>query len=193
MIKTQEIKKIESVFNLLELAGIVLVLTTAFILQIVLHELPCPLCLLQRIGFIGIAFGFILNLRFGLRPSHYAVALLSALFTSFVALRQIALHVVPGSGVYGSAIFGFHLYTWSFIVSMIIIVVTTLMLSIDRQYQFVTPKKMRLPKLTHLLFFMTVGLIVANLVSVFLECGLKACPDDPVKYHWVTIEESFIV
>ena len=120
--------------NALEILGIFVTLLMAFAFQFVLHELPCPLCLLQRIGFFSMAFGFLLNLRFGLRPSHYAFVILWALFTSFVALRQIALHVVPGTGTYGSPFLGMHLYTWSFVVSMGIIVFTTLFLGVDRQY-----------------------------------------------------------
>lgn len=89
------ITRIESICNAAELAGIFLVLTVALVLQMFFHEVPCTLCLLQRVGFIGIALGFLMNLRFGFYPSHYALVILSALFTSFVALRQIALHVVP--------------------------------------------------------------------------------------------------
>src|SRR6266481_7074795 len=64
--------------NALGLYAITLVLLVAFAAQLVLHELPCPLCLLQRIQFAMLAVGPILNLRFGVRPSHYAVSLLTA-------------------------------------------------------------------------------------------------------------------
>lgn len=169
-------------FNALELLGIFLTLLMAFALQFYLHELPCPLCLLQRIGFLSIAVGFLMNLRFGLRPSHYALVLLSALFTSFVALRQIALHVIPGTGGYGSEIFGLHLYTWSFIVSMIIIIITTFLLGVDRQYQNTATREMRYPKLTPVLFGLMALIITANIVSLGLECGFSECPDNPTQY-----------
>src|SRR5580698_8453161 len=116
------IKKIERICVMLQLSGIMLLLSLAFFFQIVMNELPCLLCILQRIGFLATAFGFLMNLRFGLRPSHYAMALTGALFTSFVALRQIALHVVPGTGTYGQPVLGMHLYTWSFLISMLIVV-----------------------------------------------------------------------
>lgn len=120
--------------NIFELLAIIVVLALALAFQFVLHELPCPLCMLQRVGFVGIALGFLLNLRFGFRPSHYSIALISALYTSFVALRQIVLHVIPGTGAYGDAVFGMHLYTWSFIIAMVIVVVTVFLLGVDRQY-----------------------------------------------------------
>src|SRR5258708_5735838 len=125
----------DQLVNMFELTIVVIILLTAFVFQFNLRELPCPLCLLQRVGFLCIAFGFLLNLRFGFRPSHYSIVLISGLFTSFVALRQIALHVIPGSGAYGSGIFGLHLYTWSFVAAMAITIATTLLLGIDRQYK----------------------------------------------------------
>jgi disulfide bond formation protein DsbB len=180
--KTQEIKLAEWLCNALELSGILLVLFMALLFQIVLNELPCPLCLLQRVGFFGIALGFLMNLRYGLRPSHYAMIILSALFTSFVALRQIALHVVPGTGSYGSAMFGFHLYTWSFIVSMIVIIVTTILMSQDRQYLPIHWDNHRVRWIAHLLFLILIILLAINIGSVLLECGLSECPDNPVSY-----------
>jgi len=175
--------------NILEVLGIFLTLLMAFVFQFVLNELPCPLCLLQRIGFFSMAFGFLLNLRFGLRPSHYALVILAALFTSFVALRQIALHVVPGTGTYGTPFLGLHLYTWSFIVSMCVIVFTTIFLGVDRQYQPPSTKNMHYPKLTHTLFVMMAILIIANIISLIVMCGFHECPENPTSYKLTTPNE----
>ena len=41
--------------NALSLYAVALVLTAAFAAQFMLHELPCPLCLLQRILFATLA------------------------------------------------------------------------------------------------------------------------------------------
>ena len=54
--------------NALGLYAVALVLAAAFAAQLLLHELPCPLCLLQRILFAALAVGPILNIRFGPRP-----------------------------------------------------------------------------------------------------------------------------
>ena len=99
--KKISINHLEQWLNALTIAGIVILLMMAFTFQFLFGELPCPLCLLQRIGFLITSVGFILNLRYGLRPSHYALALLGSLFTVFVALRQIALHILPGDLGYG--------------------------------------------------------------------------------------------
>ncbi len=44
-------------------------LIAAFVFEFARDELPCPLCLLQRIALSGMAAGLILNLRFGLAPA----------------------------------------------------------------------------------------------------------------------------
>ncbi len=172
----------ERVFNIFELTGVMAMLFLALVFQLVLKELPCPLCLLQRVGFFGVAFGFLLNLRYGLRPSHYAIVLISALFTGFVALRQVGLHVVPGTGTYGDPVFGLHLYTWCFVIAMLIVVATTIMLGVDRQYRNVHPNNIRWKYLTHFLFAAVAGLILINFISVIIECGLQQCPDNPIHY-----------
>lgn len=182
MIEAARIRILERICNILEMLGIIIVLLSASIFQFVLHELPCPLCLLQRIGFFGIAFGFMMNLRYGLRPSHYSIVLLSAVYTGLVALRQIALHVVPGTGSYGSAVLGWHLYTWSFVISMIVIIVTTLMLGVDRQYSSAQSFKIRYPWLVHSLFVILVILLGINIFSVIMQCGFGECPDNPTQY-----------
>ena len=173
----------ENLANVCEVIGLVSILTMALLLEFVLGELPCPLCLLQRIGFYFMIFGFMLNLRFGFRPSHYAIVILSGLFTSFVAMRQIALHIIPGSGAYGEPILGFHLYTWVFIITMIITIMTTLLLSIDRQYNTFIQKK-SLTYYSKFLFIIVIVTIIINIVSVFMECGFEFCPDNPVHFKY---------
>src|ERR1700738_471503 len=92
--------------NALGLCAIAGVLAAAFAAQLLLNELPCPLCLLQRIQFAMLAAGPILNVRFGPRPSHYALSLLVAAAGAAVAMRQILLHIMPGDPGYGSALLG---------------------------------------------------------------------------------------
>jgi hypothetical protein len=65
--------------NALGLYALAAVLAAAFAAQLLLHELPCPLCLLQRLQFTLLAIGPILNVRWGPRPSHYALSLLAAI------------------------------------------------------------------------------------------------------------------
>ena len=56
--------------NALGLVALDTVLVLAFADQLWFRDLPCPICILQRAGFIAAGFGLALNLMFGPRPSH---------------------------------------------------------------------------------------------------------------------------
>src|SRR5260370_11806136 len=101
--------------NALSLYAVALVLAAAFAAQLLLHELPCPLCLLQRIQFAVLAIGPIMNLRWGPRPSHYALSLFAAAAGFAFSARQVLLHILPGDPGYGTALLGYHYYTLALI------------------------------------------------------------------------------
>lgn len=172
---------IETLFNILLITGIILISVAAFIFQLTLHELPCPLCLMQRVGFLAMAVGPLLNLRWGFYPSHYSMVLISALVTAFIALRHVALHIVPGTDGKTTPILGLHLYTWVFIFAVTIITATSVILGINRQYQLKESNANE--KLVKVLFIAILALVLVNIISVFLQCGLLTCPDDPTGYR----------
>ena len=62
-----------------------------------------------------LAVGPILNIRFRPRPSHYAMSLLAAVAGAVASTRQVLLHIMPGDAGYGSALLGYHYYTWALI------------------------------------------------------------------------------
>jgi disulfide bond formation protein DsbB len=173
------------ILSAIEVLGISTIIIVAFIYQFFLDELPCPLCLLQRLGLLAIGLGFLLNMKYGRRSSHYSVSMLASIFTAAIALRQISLHITDPVG-YGSAVFGMHMYTWSFVVSMIAIIYIAITMSFPHLY--VTKDKEKNDShpyvrfLTHTAFGIFLFLIVANVVTVFMLCGLSECPDNPVKY-----------
>lgn len=170
--------------NLIDVIGIFCLLLAALILQFIFHELPCPLCLLQRWGLLAIAYGFLLNVRFGIRPSHYAISILSALYTAIVAGRQILLHIAPGTGDYGKPILGLHLYTWVFIICVLIILFITFMLLFEDIFKKIHIKKNKFLEIFTISVFILIILITfANSITTLLECGFYACPDEPTKYQ----------
>src|SRR5690348_9554176 len=101
--------------NVLALYAIAAVLGGAFAAQLVLGELPCPLCMLQRLQFALLAVGPMLNVRNGPRPGHYALSIFTACAGAVFAGRQVLLHITPGDAGFGSALFGYHYYTWALI------------------------------------------------------------------------------
>src|SRR5713226_1337132 len=170
--------------NALGLYGVALVLAAAFAAQLWLAELPCPLCLLQRIQFAMLAIGPILNVRFGPRPSHYALSLLVAAAGAAFAMRQILLHIMPGDPGYGSALLGYHYYTWAFIGFAIAIVLIAAMLLFDGQFkEDGAGQPLPVGTLAQGAVWLVIGLTALNVVSTLLECGFAACPDSPVDYQ----------
>jgi disulfide bond formation protein DsbB len=170
--------------NVIGLLGVCGVLAVAFGLQFALHELPCPLCLLQRAAFIAGGIGFMLNIRFGSSSAHYGVILVSAVAGAAMSLRQVLLHIVPGTGEYGSALFGLHLYTWGFVgfAATILYVAALLFLEAQAARQTAGPRDGVISSAISWLF---VILVAANLASTLLECGVGPCDDDPTYYHWL--------
>ena len=179
-------REIVRAFNAIGALVVFGVIFGAYGFQFILLEPPCPLCLLIRLGMIATGFGLVLNALFGPKPLHYGFALLGAIFGAAVSLRQVALHVVPGTGAYGDPVFGFHLYTWAFVVFMAMIIAIAVVLFF--QSQFEVPSKRAAtgnPRIVkHLaIFAAAVGLFLcgANFVTTLLECGVGSCPDNPTK------------
>jgi disulfide bond formation protein DsbB len=172
------------ILNAISLYAVALVLAAAFAAQLLLHELPCPLCLLQRILFAMLAIGPIMNIRFGPRPSHYALSLLTAVAGAVASTRQVLLHIMPGDGGYGSALLGYHYYTWALIGFIAAIVLLAAVLLFDRQFE---DDGAALPPTGGLFaqaaVWLVIGLTSLNVLSTLLECGFGACADNPTVYE----------
>lgn len=171
-------------FNALSLYAVAGLLAAAFAAQLLLNELPCPLCLLQRVMFTALAIGPILNIRFGPRPSHYALSLFAAIIGAVASTRQVLLHIMPGDAGYGSAMFGYHYYTWALIEFIAAIVLISAVLLFDSQFDKSDSAPPASPgAFAHVAVWLVIGLTALNVVSTLLECGFGACADDPVVYE----------
>lgn len=173
--------------NALALLGIGGILAYAFVDQFLFADLPCPLCLLQRVGFIIAGFGFALNLLFGARPGHYALAIFGAVAGAAVSTRQILLHIVPGTGSYGEALFGLHFYTWALIAFVMIVLGCAVLLLLEAQFSpspgARRPQHAGIARLDTVAVAVFGLLILMNAGSTLAECGLGPCPDDPQRYE----------
>ncbi len=169
--------------NALSLYAVALVLAAAFTAQLLLHELPCPLCLLQRIQFAVLAIGPILNVRWGPRPSHYALSLLAAAVGAAFSTRQILLHIMPGDAGYGTALFGFHYYTLAFVGFAAAIVLLAAMLLFDRQFEEDGATQPIVRAFARTAVWLVIALTALNVISTLVECGLSACAENPVVYE----------
>ena len=168
--------------NALALYLVAAVLIAAFALQVALDELPCPLCLLQRLAIALLAIGPILNLRYGPRPSHYGLTLLVGAAGALFAGRQILLHIVPPDPGYGSAVLGLHYYSWALVVFALAIVLCAAVLLLDSQFD--APADPPKPALyEHIAVWLVIAVTAANVLTTVLECGFSACPDNPEHYE----------
>jgi disulfide bond formation protein DsbB len=171
--------------NILGLLGISGVLLVAFIYQLVLGELPCPLCLLQRGAFVALGLGFLLNIRFGSSPAHYGLMLMGAVIGAGISLRQVLLHIRPGDRGYGTTLLGLHFYSWAlaaFTGSMLYAGLLLLLEGVNPSPERASKPVDRLAAASLWLFAL---LEAGNLASTLLECGLGPCADNPTVYDWL--------
>lgn len=151
------------------------VLLSAYYVQFAYTEKPCPLCLLQRLGMIGVALGALLNVRFHMRPQHYGIMLLSAIVGSVIALRHILLHICSDSPLPDHLpVFGLHLYTWSFIVfSCTFITITGLLFLYEPNERPHRDKKMGF--LSNFAFGIIFLVTATNFITTLMQCGISIC------------------
>ncbi|CAG37159.1 hypothetical membrane protein [Desulfotalea psychrophila LSv54] len=157
------------------------ILISSLVIQLFLGELPCPLCMLQRLAFVCMLIGAVLNLNFGMRTSHYGIILISALFGMAGSVRQILLHIVPGTGNYGAPIWGYHMYTWAGIAFFCSLVFSAIMLLQERTITLGMIVQQR-DKATRYITIFAITLSLTLVVLTFAECGLGQCPDNPTRY-----------
>lgn len=173
---------VAKLLNALALMAVDTVLALAFVDQLWFSDLPCPLCILQRAGFTAAGFGLALTVIFGPKPSHYGLTILGAVVGGAISIRQILEHVVPGTGSYGNAIFGLHLYTWAFIAFALMIIGSAIMLLDDRQFSRAEPMSSRLRPLPVTAVATFILLAIGNVVSTLMLCGGGFCPETPGGY-----------
>ncbi|QWD84624.1 disulfide bond formation protein B [Polynucleobacter asymbioticus] len=162
--------------NQLALAGIIGMLSYAFIDQFYFGELPCPLCLMQRMGFIIIGFALVLNIRCGAHSAHYGWGIIGGLVGMMVSLRQVLLHILPGDKGFGKTFLELHFYTWAYVGYVGLLAGLAILLMLPNRD--VRSRSV----FANLLVIAFIVLVFANLASTLLECGVGPCADDPVKY-----------
>ncbi len=166
--------------NIIGLLLISAVLTIAFLDQLNHHDLPCPLCLLQRISFVAMGICLCMNLKIGIKTSHYGLMLLAAGLGFGAALRQIFLHLTPGDPGYGHLFWGLDLYIWSLIAFAIAIALIAIGLLFEKGFTHAPPKTSRM---AYILMVFFLFLILLNVISTFIECGMLVCEDNPTEYY----------
>jgi disulfide bond formation protein DsbB len=160
--------------NSLMVVAITAVLLAALSIQIFKGEEPCPLCYLQRVAFIGVAAGGVLNITCGLRGAHYGLSLLWAVNGAGIALRQIALHVCPQFPTFGVPLWGLGLYTWSFIFHSCLVLYVAFLLFMQEGTPFVV-KRSKYTWWDILAIVVISFAVFVNVIVCFAQCGIGPC------------------
>ena len=170
-------------------SGVVL---SAFYIQFVMHEFPCPLCMLQRYGMflssLGALFVIMQARRGELTTARYAqgigLGLIGALAGATGSVRQIELHIEPGDPGYGAPVLGLHLYSWAFLTFVIVLIYCGAMLILmPRGIPAAPAADSPLRRVSTAVLWLFIAVIAANVVAiVFLEGFAVVLPDDPSSY-----------
>jgi len=157
------------------------ILTTAMTLQYAYGELPCPLCLLQRVALFGVCFGIMLNFRNGFSSRNTGFSLLFAIFLLVVSVRQSLLDIYPRPGheYIGSAVLGIHMPVWSIIIALALLIAYALKLAVLGGDDHLREADARtfpiIHRLAGILSIYVIALCLINLVSVVVQCGFGQC------------------
>ncbi len=171
------------------------VMLSAFFIQFVMGEFPCPLCMLQRYGMILATLGalfVIMQARRGeLTTARYAqglgMGLVGVLAGASVSVRQIELHILPGDPGYGEPFLRLHLYTWAFVTFAIVMIYIGVMLMLmPRGIPQAPAVGTAARKVSTVIIWVFIGVIAANVIAIiFLEGFAAVLPDDPVSYNLI--------
>jgi disulfide bond formation protein DsbB len=176
------------------LAYIGVLSTAMFYFQFALGELPCPLCILQRMGMmlssLGPLYIVIHSLRGTLAPADFMTglgfAIVGALLGAAMSIRQILLHIMPGDPGYGTAVLGLHLYTWALVSFVVVLAFAGVLLMFGTEFLAVGPTSPVARYIAWAVVWIFIATIVANLIAVFFLEGFNwFLPDNPTSYELI--------
>jgi disulfide bond formation protein DsbB len=163
---------------LLMLFALAAILTAAMVMQYAFGEVPCPLCLLQRVAMFGVCFGVMRELREGTSAQSTGLGLIFAILLLVISVRQTLLDLVPrpGHDYVGSAIFGLHMPVWSVIIALALLAGFAGRLALFGG-PHVAPEResMLMRRAVQALCGYVIAVCAINLVSVVVQCGVGQC------------------
>lgn len=179
--KQQTLATLLSIYLLGMMAVIAAILTAAMVLQYANGEIPCPLCLLQRVAMFGVCFGIIFQFRHGFSYRNTGMSMIFSLFLLIVSVRQTLLDIYPRPGheYIGTSVFGLHMPVWSILIAVALLIAFAFQLilwggSTQLQHKSLTHQSLLRVLATALsLYVIAIGVI--NFVSVGVQCGIDEC------------------
>lgn len=167
---------------------LVLILAGGFAVQLITGELPCPLCVMQRIALMLCALGP-LHILLSARDSALTcrtvavgsgMAIIAALLGAAASGRQVLLHILPGDPGFGAPVMGIHLYTWGLVAFACQVAASAIMLIATG---WLEERPVGWHALARWTAIALAAIVVANLLSVIAEAGLHwELPESPERY-----------
>jgi len=161
------------------MAVIAAILTAAMVVQYGYGELPCPLCLLQRVAMLGVCFGLMQNFRSGFSDRNLGFSLLFSVLLLVVSVRQTLLDIYPRPGheYIGSAVLGLHMPVWSILIALALITAFALKLCVIGTEEGTRPPERTslFGRLATVLSLYVIAIALVNFGSVVVQCGLSEC------------------
>ena len=196
--------ELERGLNFLGMTAMLAILLGAYAYQFSYRELPCTLCLLQRLAMAAVAYGAAMNLVLGPSARHYGVCLVSALFGLVISLRQSLLHINPyfdkqtgqptldptANPPFGESVLGFNLYNWGVVIFATVFLAVGVVHLLGRpsrapatderegREERDAPEPDWLRRLAGFGVALLFLVLASEAVLVFLECGFGDCPND---------------
>jgi disulfide bond formation protein DsbB len=167
---------------LLMLSALAAILTAAMVMQYTFGEIPCPLCLLQRVAMLGCCFGLIQQLHAGESERGTergsGISLVFALLLLVISVRQTLLDLFPrpGHSYIGSAVLGINMEVWSVFVAVALLLgfaIRFALFGAPRAAPDTDGSPMR--RCARGLEIYVVIICAINFGSVVLQCGLGEC------------------
>ena len=169
---------LNDLFQLAMMLTMAAILTAAMVLQYDGGEIPCPLCLLQRVAMFGVCLGIIMHFRHGYSARNDGVSMLFALLLMILSVRQTLLDIYPrpGHSYIGSAVLGLHMPVWSVVIAMAILAAFAIKFAIlGDEHLRDRPPPAALGRLAKLASLYVIAIALINFGSVILQCGVDAC------------------
>jgi disulfide bond formation protein DsbB len=154
------------------------ILTAAMALQYYGGEIPCPLCLLQRVAMFGVCFGIIRHFRDGYSTRNDGFCMLFALLLLIISARQTLLDIFPrpGHDYVGSAVLGLHMPVWSVVIAAVILLAFAIKLAVlGGEYPREPQSSQAIGRFARLLSLYVISICLINFASVVVQCGVEAC------------------
>ncbi|HEY3144373.1 MAG TPA: disulfide bond formation protein B [Acidimicrobiales bacterium] len=172
--------------------GFSLVLLGGFGMQFGKSEMPCPLCILQRMAMMLCALGGAYIIRKATKgpvsasdlATGYGLSIVAAIAGMVMSGRQVLLHILPDAAGYGDPFLGLHLYTWAFITFTIAILAAAVNLIFAADVTPEAPASSSTEWVSKAVLGLLGAVIAANALVVFAEEGFHwVLPDDPARYE----------